>query len=186
MKRVCTVLIIVFILCGCSQTEEPIDAAMTLRDSVLSSNGTSFVAEITADYADVLYTFELECRSDQDGSLSFTVTAPKSVSGITGIISNDQQSLTFDDKILAFPPLSDGQLTPVIAPYLFLNSLRSGYLSACGKDGDGYCIYIDDTFRDHPLQLHLYTDADFVPFRAEMIYNNLRILSVDIADFTLL
>ena len=186
MKCVFVILMFVFTLCGCSHNIEPIDKAMDLRELVISSNGISFESVITADYEDVIYTFQLDCMENTAGNLSFVVTDPVSISGITGMISDDQPSLTFDDQVLAFPPLADGQLSPVIAPYLFLKSLRSGYLSGCGKEGEGYCIYIYDSFQNNQLHLQVFTDADCIPLRAEITYRNLRILTVDICNFTFL
>lgn len=186
LRRTFAILMIVILLSGCKHKSEPIDIALDLREALLTSSGTSFEARITADYEDVMYIFGLDCTEDQNGNLSFTVTEPESISGITGSITNDQYALTFDDKVLAFPPLSAGQLTPVIAPYLFLNSLRSGYISACGKDAEGYCIYIDDTFQGNQLHLQVFTDVNSLPNRVEITYRNLRILSIDISNFTLM
>lgn len=180
---ICTVI---SLLSGCSSAKKIDDEIMSLRESILSSNGVSFCAIITADYEDVLYTFELECLEDQQGNLSFTVKEPNSISGITGLISNNQYALTFDDKVLAFPPLADDQLTPVIAPYLFMKGVRSGYISACASEDDGYSIVIDDTFQETPMQLIVSMSGNGIPFYAEIIYANLRILSLDIENFTIL
>ena len=141
---------------------------------------------ITADYEDVLYTFDLDCTEDISGNISFSVIQPETIQGITGILSDKQSALTFDDKVLAFPPLSDGLLSPVIAPYLFIKALRSGYISGCGKDGEGYCIYIDDTYKESPLKLQVFTNADFLPIHTDIIYCNQRILTIDISNFTIL
>lgn len=186
MKHFIAVSLLVFLLSGCGRDTAPIDRAISLRESLLAANGTAFHALITADYGDALYQFELDCNEDQDGNVSFTVAYPESIMGITGVISSQRSALTFDDKVLAFPPLSDGQLSPVIAPYLLIRSLRSGYISACGKEGDGYCIYIDDSYFENQLKVQVYTDKDMIPIRAEMIYRNLRILTLDIYEFSLL
>ena len=186
MKRVLAILVFIFMLCGCSSPKEPIDSAVALRETILSSNGVAFDAAITADYEDVIYTFRLDCTVNAEEALSFTVTEPKSISGISGIITEDQPSLTFNDTVLAFPPFADGQLSPVMAPYLFMNSLRSGFLSSCGIEGEGYCISIEDTFQNTPLLLQVFTDADSVPLRAEITYRNRRILSIDFYNFVVL
>lgn len=186
MKRVFAFLWVVLLLCGCRQNSDPIEIAVNLRESVLTADSITFQSIITADYGDVIYTFSLDCTDNKSEKLTFTVIEPESIAGITGIITNQQNALTFDDKILAFPSLIDGQLSPVMAPYIFIKALHSGYISACGKAGEGYCIYIDDTFQDNPLKLQVFTDADMVPVHADMIYRDLRILSVDIDNFTVL
>ena len=93
--------------------------------------------------------------------------------------------LTYDDNVLAFPAMVQDHLVPAAAPWLFLNTLRSGYLSGCSKDGLGYCLYIDDNFQEQPLQLLIYTDEATTPIRAEIIYNDRRILTIDIKNFIL-
>lgn len=186
MKRLFAVFLLIFLLSGCGHDTAPIDSAINLRESLLTANGTAFHAAITADYGDALYQFELDCNEDQEGNVSFAVTYPESITGITGVISSQRSALTFEDKVLAFPPLSDGQLSPVIAPYLLMRSLRSGYISACGREGDGYCIYIDDTYFENQLKVQVFTDEDMIPIRAEMIYRNQRILTLDIYEFSFL
>ena len=171
---------------GCNRDSSPIDKALRLRESIISSNGTTFGARITADYGQTLYSFELDCTEDSSGNLSFTVVQPETITGITGIISQDRSALTFDDKVLAFPPLTDGQFSPVIAPYLFIKGMRGGYISACGKETDGYCIYIDDNYFENQLKLQVYTNIECIPVRAEIIYRNQRILTIDIVDFSFL
>ena len=87
--------------------------------------------------------------------------------------------------MLAFPVLADDQLTPVSAPWIFLNSLRSGYLTGCSREEDGICIYIDDSFEENALHLEIYTDENMTPVRAEIIWQDRRVLSIDIRNFTL-
>ena len=186
MKHVIAVILFAILLNGCDRSENPIDNALNLRNNILSSNGTNFSAFITADYQDAIYTFELACSEDKEGNLSFTVNAPKSIAGITGILTDDQYALTFDDKVLAFPPLSDGEISPVAAPYFFMKALRSGYVSGCESEGDGYCIYIDDSFLNNQMHIQVISDINMIPVRAEIICNNFRVLSLDISNFAFL
>jgi hypothetical protein len=156
-----------------------------LRKDLLASKTCSFQAVITADYPNSIYNFQMDCAFDQNGTLSFTVTDPETIAGITGQFSDDSAALTFDDKLLAFPVLADGQLTPVSTPWIFVNALRSGYMSACGKEENGFCLYINDSYSDNPIELEIYTDNNHIPVRTEIIWENRRILSADIRNFTL-
>ena len=67
---------------------------MSLRSRLLAGT-VSFDAEITADYGDELYTFSMHCQSDLQGQVTFTVTQPENISGITSdtIIYNDAEYL---------------------------------------------------------------------------------------------
>lgn len=135
---------------------------------------------ITADYGDKLYEFTLECLYDKDGNMQFEVLKPESLVGITGSVSNGGGKLTFDDQALAFPLLADGYLSPVSAPWLFMRSLRSGYIIACGADGEGYLMELADSFEENPIQILVWTDQNVQPIRCEMIWSGRRILSLDV------
>ena len=186
MKLFTTLLVIVCMLCGCSAKDERLEQATDFRKKLLAADGCTFEASITADYEDRLHTFQMSCSVGSNGNLDFIVNAPDTISGITGSISNDGSSLTFEEKVLAFPMLADGQISPVCTPWLLMNSLRGGYLSGCSKESDGLCIYIDDSFYDQPLNVEVWTDNNLVPYHAEFIWQSRRILSLDIKDFVIL
>lgn len=174
------------ILTGCRSKESPIDQTLKLREALLSSNEISFHAFINADYGEVLYTFEMDCKEDTDGDLLFTVTYPETISGITGVISQSHSALTFDDKVLAFPPYPDGEISPVLTPYLFLKSLVGGYISGCGEEKDGYCIYIDDSYMGNQIKVQVFTNNQFLPVRADVIYRDQRIFTLDVTEFSVM
>lgn len=185
MKVFAAALLILSMLCGCNAKDDTIKQATDLRSRLLSANACTFDAVITADYGDKIHTFQLECTVDRVGNLSFTVISPESISGITGQISQDGAKLTFYDNVLAFPMLADGEISPVCSPWLFMNALRGGYISGCSSSDTGLCIYIDDSFRDRPIQLEISTDKDAVPNHIELVWQNNRILSLDVQDFVI-
>lgn len=185
MKFGVAVLLVICVLSGCSQKNDQLKQATELRNSILSSSSCNFEAIITADYGDVIYSFQMGCHVDEKGNLSFSVKDPESIAGITGQISKENAALTFDDKILAFPLLADGQLTPVSAPWIFYSTLRSGYISGCSCYGDGLCLYIDDSYEENPLHLEIYTDSQLTPIHADFFWNHQRVLSADIRYFTI-
>ena len=106
MKKLSVLLIVLLFLGGCSGKQEELERAMTLRAKLLASE-CSFDAKITADYGDKLYVFAMTCQGDSRGNLTFTVTEPESIAGITGNISSGEGKLTFDDTVLQFPLLAD-------------------------------------------------------------------------------
>lgn len=142
------------------------------------------MADIVADYGDTLYTFSVHSRFDDQGNMTFTVIAPESISGVTGKIEGEQGYLTFDGKAVAFPLLTDAQLTPASAPWIFMKSLRSGYIHSSASDGALTYVCIDDSFEEDAMQLELWLNQDHVPVQAEIIYKNCRILSLTITEFT--
>ena len=183
MKTIVAVLIILSTFCGCGTKHQPLEQAANFRKKLISAEHCSFQTTITADYGEILHSFQLDCSLDDSGNLIFCVLEPDTISGISGYISKDNAALTFDDKVLAFPMLADGQISPVCSPWLFINALRSGYISGCSQEEAGLCVYIDDSFSDHPLSLEIYTDANCFPVHADFIWQNRRILSLDIENF---
>lgn len=160
--------------------------ALALRERILKSSGCTFDAVITADYGDKIHTFTMSCRADTSGEVSFVVTDPASISGISGSVSEKGGRLSFDDTVLAFQLLADEQLSPVSAPWIFLHTLRSGYFNACGTDGTGLRIEVDDSYAGEALHLSIWTDANDLPIRAEILWQGRRILSIDVVAFAYL
>ena len=87
---------------------------------------------------------------------------------------------------LAFELLADGQVTPVSAGYLFVKTLRSGYVRGCGTDGDEMKLLIDDSYQEDALHLDIRLKQDHMPVSAEILYKDRRFLSMDIKNFRLL
>ena len=184
--RIFSILTLLLLLTGCGGSFPEMDNALALRQQLLSSEGCSFEAVVTADYGETVHVFGMQCTGQKDGSISFEVTDPETISGITGSISDDGGKLTYDGLLLSFHPLAEGQLSPVYAPWIMLQTLRSGYISGCGKDGNGVCISIDDTFAEEAVQIQIWTDSENRPLRCEIVWKNRRILSVDVRSFVYL
>lgn len=182
MKRIGAMILLLMLLCGCSDSANRIDRALALRRQLLEQD-CSFTAEITADYGDKIYTFTLECTGDTRGNVAFSVVQPEGIAGITGTLTGEGGFLTFDDAVLGFELLAEGQVSPVSAPWLLLKTLQRGYLTAAGEDGQLLRVTIDDSYGEDALQLDIWLDAGDAPVRAEVIYDGRGILSMDIRDF---
>lgn len=185
MKRIGVVIFLVLMLAGCTGKRDEMDEMMKLRASILGCLECSFDTAVTADYGDSLETFSMNCVADGQGNLSFTVTKPESIQGITGTIREGDGFLTFDDVVLAIPLLADGQITPVSAPWILIKTLRSGYLTACCREDDKIHLTIHDSYADNALQLDIWIDEDQSPVFADITYDNRRILTMEIENFSL-
>jgi len=185
MRRILVFVLTILLLCGCSKSDEQIEQALHLRDSILKSNGCSFTVTVIADYQDVYYTFEMSCNSDSIGNISFEVTAPETISGITGIITAGDGRLTFDNQLLVFSTLADGQITPVSAPWLFLNTLKSGYIKGCANEDDGILLQIDDSYADGSMTQNIRI-VNGTPSYVEMFYDGRRVVTMDVKEFRFL
>ena len=183
MLRAGLLLCIAVFLSGCTMGNDEMDRVMMLRADLLAASEVNFQAKITADYGDKMHVFTMDCAGDSQGDVQFAVTDPETISGITGIISEDTGRLTFDNKVLFFGLLVDDQLSPVSAPWIFLRTLRSGYIRSVGMEGDMTRITLDDSFDKDALQLDIWLDEEDVPIRGEILFDGRRILSLDIEKF---
>ncbi len=177
---------LIFCMTGCTGNHDQMEEALGLRSKLLSAKGCSFDGRITADYGDKTYTFFVKCTSDSSGSVSFTVTEPETIAGISGTLKEGKGSLSFDDTALAFALLADGQLTPVATPWIFLNTLRAGYIASCGKEGEYTRIRLHDSYEADALQLDVWLDKDLQPVQGEILWKDRKILTIAVTNFRVL
>ena len=183
MKRLVGLLLAVLLLSGCDGAGESMDTALALRSRVLAAENCRFDAVIVADYGDVTYSFTLACVADKAGNVSFTVTEPESISGITGKLGQEGGKLTFDDVALSFPLLAEGLVTPVSGPWVFLTALRGGYMTAIGADGEYTRLTVNDSYEADALKLDIWLTGENIPVQADVIWENRRILTMQIRNF---
>lgn len=186
MKRMVCVVLVLVLLAGCGRGEDSMEGALQLRSRVLSAASCSFDARIVADYGDVSYSFSLSCVGDMDGDLTFTVTEPESISGITGKLSKEGGKLTFDDVALSFPMLAEGLVTPVSGPWVFFTALRSGYMTSAGADGEYTRLTVNDSYEADAMTLDIWLTGENIPVQADVIWENRRILTMQIRNFQML
>ena len=162
------------------------ERAMKLRASLLASSGSTFDTVITADYGEKTYAFGMHCQADNQGNLSFTVTEPESISGITGTVSESGGALTFDETALSFALLADGRVTPVSAPWILVHTLHCGYLTSCCEEEGNLRVTINDSYADDALEVSVWLDGEDLPSCAEILWQGRRILSLTVNHFDFL
>lgn len=186
MKRFICILFAILLLCGCSSGDTQMDTALKMRKALLDSDGCTFTAVVVADYTDSTYTFSLECNVSAAGDLSFSVSDPNTIAGISGTVSGEGGALCFDEEVLAFETIAQGRITPVSAPWVLIKTLRSGYISACGRDEEYIHLQIDDSYREEALKLDIWLDRQNCPVRAEIFWQQQRVIGMDVRNFTFL
>ena len=186
MKLTGVLFLILFLLTGCDDTPKEIERGMAFRSLLLRGNGYSFDAKITADYVDSIEYFAVSCTGNSEGALSFTVTEPETIAGITGDVSEEAGILTFDTIAVQLDKMAENRVTPVSAPWIFLKTLRSGYIRSGCMEGELLRLTLDDSFEEDALQLDIWMDERDVPIRGEILWNGRRILTLDIENFTVL
>ena len=181
-----TIVLLCFFLIGCNRRQDAMQDALALRAALLQASECVLDVEITADYGNKTYTFAMGCKFDAHGNLSFTVLSPESVKGITGTIDAQGGNLRFDDTALAFPLLADGMLSPVSAPWILMKTLRSGYITSTGTDGEMTRLIIDETYEARTLSAHIWLNTEGVIQSAEIYWDSYRILTVEVKSFQIL
>ncbi len=184
MKRIFGLLLPILLLAGCAK-DDGMDRAMEAR-SKFQSSGCRFRATVSADYGDLIHTFVMDCEAEADGDVAFSVAAPDTISGITGKLTGESGFLTFDNEILAFDLLAEGQLSPVSAPWVLLHTLRGGYLRYVSTADPGLRLTVDDSYADNAMQVDIWLVEDGQPTAAEILWQGRRILTVRVDNFEFL
>lgn len=186
MKTFAVLALLMLLLTGCSGTPEELEAGMELRSNLLQASSCSFTAEITADYGDQIHCFAMECVADSEGGIGFTVTKPDSICGIAGRLTGKGGDFLFDETALHFPMMAEDLLSPVCAPWIFLKSLRNGYISSgCTEDGN-IRLSIEDSYEGNPLRLDIWLDTEKLPVCGDILFDGRRILSLHVENFEIL
>ena len=183
LKRAAVVFLFLFLLSGCAGQNKALEQGLKLRTQLLKSGGCTFDADITADYGDTVRGFSLQCQADEKGTIQFSVLKPDSIAGIAGTVDGEDGTLSFESTILHFPLLADQQVTPVSAPWLLMKTLRSGYITSAGSDGDSLRLSIDDSYQEDALHLDIWLNQESIPTKAEILFRERKILSLDVKNF---
>ena len=182
MKRCLYLLLVLLVLTGCSGDGE-MKEITRLRDSMLRMESCSFDAKICADYGEMSYTFTVSCQADREGNVSFQVKEPQTISGIGGQIRNQNGQLIYDDIVLGFPLLADGEISPVSAPWILIKTLLGGYIRCCATEEQNIHVVMDDSYEHSALQVDVWLGRDGLPFYAEILWKNRRVVSIQLESF---
>ncbi len=175
-------LSIMILFTGCAVSDAPIEKALALRSKIENSNGCAFHTTITADYGEKIYNFSMDCQTDKEGNLTFSVTKPETIAGITGKITTAGGAITFDDQVLAFQTIADGLVTPVSAPWVLIKTIKGGYIKGCAETENGLEISADDSYADNSLHLEINVKEN-LPISGEIFWNGRRVLTLSVEDF---
>lgn len=133
-KGLFCVLMITLLLSGCGITgkgNEADEIAVRLRGEYLNCEQCSGTVQLTADYGQRVYCYELEFTQGEKETV-LTLTQPDTVSGITARLSKTSGAvLEYDGVILETGALNEEGLTPIGAVPAILNALEEGYLDTC-------------------------------------------------------
>ena len=183
MRRILACFCMVLALAGCaSASGGEMNRALALRGKLLKAEAWRFQAEVSADFGEKGYNFSMDCQADDKGNVAFAVTAPESISGITGEISAQGGKLTFDGTALDFGLLADGRLSPVSGPWVLVSALRGGSITGVGEQDGKLVLNVNDSYADDALTLDVALDEHDLPARADIFREGKRILSLKLKN----
>ena len=99
-------------------------------------------ASVTADYGQRVYEYEMAVSVNGTETV-LTLSAPETVAGLTARLAGEESQLEFDGLSVETGPLDGDGLTPVSAVPALLEAARSGYITACGLEGEGTVLRVD-------------------------------------------
>ena len=152
---------IALLLAGCGRLEvsEAEQLALEIRGEYLELERCSASLEITADYGQRVYQFEMDAQVQGEDAV-LTLTAPETVAGLTARWAGEAGTLEYDGVAVETGSLDPEGLDPVSAFPVLLEAARSGYMAACALEEDGAVLRVDcgdpagtpgTGDRDHPV-----------------------------------
>lgn len=150
-KLVCAPMILLLLtLTACGSPVASHDDALSLaiRTEYLSMTNCQGTMEVTADYGQRVYEYELEFTWQKDGELVLTVVKPEELAGIIAREKDGNTWLEYDDVRLETGPLTPDGLSPVDSFPALLTYATEGYMADCCTEQleEQDCLRID--FRD--------------------------------------
>ena len=143
-KRLICVLMTTLLLAGCGGGggNEAEELALTIRGEYLAMESCAVQVSVTADYGQRVYEYKMAVSVNGTETV-LTLSAPETVAGLTARLAGEESQLEFDGLSVETGPLDGDGLTPVSAVPALLEAARSGYITACGLEGEGTVLRVD-------------------------------------------
>ena len=181
MYKLIALLVSILMLGGCSAQKE-LEPLYQLRRCLEQGSECAFDVHIISQSDMHIHRFKLSCVTTKD-VLRFEVLEPESIRGICGSVSNGGGAVEFDDTLLSFPLLADGEISPVIAPWLLMGCLKDGLVRYAGKTDGGYSVAFHYSFRGEELRVEALLTENGTPQSCELFWSGKRILQLEVSSF---
>ena len=140
----------------------------------------SFTAALTASYPDRTAQFDLRYTLD-DGMQRITILSPERISGISASVQLGKTTLEYDGLILDTGDLDAYGLSPMSALPLLVEAMRHGHADAFWTEEGMDAVEL--LFDDH-ARANVWFDAEGLPCRAELISDDVVVVSCEIKNWT--
>jgi len=176
-------MLLLLVVSGCQKQSSPTQKALDFRTALMEAGGCSYTAVIGADYGERAYSFSVACTYDTDGTAKMTVLQPEEIAGITAAVSGDGAVVEFQDVALDFGVMADGTVSPMEVCHLLGRCWTGAYIASAGSDGDLERISYLHGYEAEELAVDTWLNAEGAPVYAEVMFENVRCLSVQLTEF---
>ncbi|MBP3633111.1 MAG: hypothetical protein J6J43_00870 [Oscillospiraceae bacterium] len=180
-KRFAALLLLVLCLTGC-KAEGPTQTALDLRTKLMQAQTCGFTAQIRSDHGEKVYEFTADVRYSPEETV-VEITSPEELQGIRAKVTEDGAKLEYDGVELTFGTLANGKVSPMSAPWLLVQCWIGEYISHAGADGELERVTYLRGYDDEEIMLDTWLNVDGIPAYAEVAYDGVRCLSIQIRDF---
>ncbi len=127
-----------FLLSGCGQQgTDSQQQALELRTTYLSMTACQGTLQVTADYGQRVYTYEMDMTWQGDatqGETTLVVTQPDIIAGLTITATQGESTLQYYGISIETGPLYEDGPNPIETIPYFLEVVRSGFIAECGYE----------------------------------------------------
>lgn len=175
-------LLLAVTLTGCGGISREESPAEEFRNRI-RREPAGFSARITADYIASREVFSVDCRWDPAKKLSFSLTEPEELAGIKGSVAAPEETVLFENTVLALPPVAEGRILPAAGPYLLMKALAEGQLISSVQEGELLHLTLRESYEENAPEAEIWL-REGIPVSAELSRSGKRHLSMELSRFS--
>jgi hypothetical protein len=160
----------VTLLCACAERpESPGDISLGIREEYLGAVRLVVSAEITADYGDRVYDFEIKYTGNAEAG-EISVLSPEQVAGMTAEVSLDSLTLVYGGASLDTGALTSGGLSPAGALPMLISEWQGGHVEYAGREklGGADTLAIETVSGEAVRQKTWFDEKTLLPLKSEI------------------
>ena len=185
---ICVLMTTLLTGCGAAGVSEAEELALTIRGEYLEQTSCTAVADVTADYGQRVYQYQMEVSVEGEET-ALLLSAPETVAGITARLSGKDSLLEYDGISVETGPLDEDGLTPVSSIPVLLEAARSGYMTSCTLEDEERTLRMDcgdpEGAPGTGREITLWFDASSHGLtRGEIRVDGFRAILCEFSDFT--
>lgn len=148
-KIICLGVLLAILLSSCgSAGNEAEELFQKIRGHYLEAVTVAGHGEITADYGQRVYAYEVDFTWSKNGETILLITEPENIAGAVAHISAGESALEFEGTMLETGAINSDGLTPIDCIPTLLRYAQEGFVIACGLETIENITYLHITCTD--------------------------------------